>query len=166
MSYTVRRRVWRATRWTTAMRVREAERCDPADRSERTEEVIARKNVPRRRTTRSRIIFYEGIVSVLYIGSLTTRCSLVVAACRRRVPFLRPAFRSLSLAPRVTRRRSLLSRDLAKNPPFPSGVSVVRVELLLFVLFVGGFVQTVFSRPRLSSRHSSLSLSLTRFRPL
>lgn len=41
------------------------------------------KNVPRRWTTRSRIIFYEGIVSVLYISSLTTRCCLVVAVrCR------------------------------------------------------------------------------------
>jgi len=45
-------------------------------------EVIVRKNASRRRTTRSGIIFYEGIVSVLYIGSLTTRCS--VTACRSR----------------------------------------------------------------------------------
>lgn len=47
-------------------------------------EVITRKNLRRRRTTRSRIIFYEGIVSVLHIGSLTTRRCLVVAV--RRVP--------------------------------------------------------------------------------
>lgn len=52
---------------------------DPGGSERMSGEVIARKNVPRRRTTRSRIIFYEGIVSVLYIGSLTTRCCL--ASC-------------------------------------------------------------------------------------
>lgn len=90
VSYTVRR-AERATGWTTF-----EQGCDP-DRSGRTRgEVIAWKNVPRRRTTRSRIIFYEGIVSVLYIGSLTTRCSLVVAGvappCSLRpcVPYLHP----------------------------------------------------------------------------
>lgn len=68
---------------------------DP-DRSERMRgEVIAWKNVLRRRTTRSRIIFYEGIVSVLYIGSLTTRCFLVVAGVARS-RFLIPVCHTLA----------------------------------------------------------------------
>jgi hypothetical protein len=75
-------RAERASGWTATK-----QGCDPG-RSGRMggSEVIVRKNAPpRRRTTRSGIIFYEGIVSVLYIGSLTTRCS--VAAC---APSLHP----------------------------------------------------------------------------
>lgn len=91
VSYTVRRAP-SARRGATATK----QGCDPGRSGRIAGEVIVRKNAPpRRQTTRSGIIFYEGIVSVLYIGSLTTRCS--VAACAPSpTPPVSPPFPSLS----------------------------------------------------------------------
>jgi len=94
------------------------QRCDPGDAGgswrghskKGRGEVIARKNVPSspcRRTTRNRIIFYEGIVSALHIGSLTTRASsspssLPITAYPR-IPTSLPRAPLRSLAPCISR---------------------------------------------------------------
>lgn len=93
-------------------------------------EVITRKNL--RRTTRSRIIFYEGIVSVLYIGSLTTRRCLITV--HRRCA-------SLTL---LSTPSTLSSIPFCHRPIFFShSISLVTSNL---VAFIGDFLPFLSSK--------------------
>lgn len=154
-------RAERASGWTATK-----QGCDPGRSGRMGGEVIVRKNAPpRRRTTRSGIIFYEGIVSVLYIGSLTTRCS--VAGCAL---FLHPV-----LSPPCHRHRvehtvfPLLSLSHTVSV-IPTGLSSSSSETsyrFSFVILSSLYVPVPFSLPTLCQRLKTLpSISLSRFSPV
>lgn len=89
----------------------------------------AKKHPSRRRTTRSHIIFYEGFVSVLYIGSLTTRLLPVLASC---VSFLRGPSRFYQLR---REQAALFEKETHTLLVFLTASASPRPDELLFVVF-------------------------------
>ena len=119
-----------------------------------------KKHPPSLNDTRGRIIFYEGIVSVLYISSLTSRCCLAVAVCCRCTPLHFVLHLSLPLVlPMISpvppqahlfffsqRQRSLGQSEL----PFVLVIqdfSFVLVSLFLTPAHVSSFMPSLFKQP-------------------